>query len=212
MNLLILGASGSTGRELVQNALKAGHDVTAFLRRPSAFDLSHPKLRLAEGDVRRPEALDEAMKGQEAVLCAVGPAKGAPPGDLISTGVRNALAAMARHGARRFIFESGLMVGDGRGMGAPKRWMLALYGRLHGALLEDKVRAESAIRESGLEWVIVRPPTLHHKPPRGDYKVGEDLDISLAKGLSHAEVADFMVKAASDDAFRGRTLDIGYVG
>lgn len=129
--------------------------------------------------------------------------------DLISVGTHNALEAMRRHDVRRFVFESGLMVG-GRGLAFPKRAVLALYRRWHQALYEDKVRAESEIRASGLEWVIVRPPSLHHKPPQGTCAVGEDLDVSLTRGLSHAEVADFMVKAAVEDAYVGRTLDIGY--
>ena len=209
MKLLILGASGSTGRKLVEHGLEAGHEITAFVRRPEAVELTHPRLRIAQGDVRRKETLESASAGQDAVLSAIGPAAGAPAGDLISVGVRNALEAMRQNGVRRFVFESGLMLG-GEGLARPKRWALALYRRLNRALYEDKVIAEQAIRASGLEWVIVRPPTLHHKPPRGRYEVGENLDVALSRGLSHGEVAEFMIQAVSDPRYLGRVLEIGY--
>src|SRR3954453_23327108 len=141
MKLLVVGATGGTGRSVLTAALEAGHEVTAFARWPSAVELKHPKLRVAEGDVLKPETVSAAVAGQDAVVSALGPSKGTPPGTLISEGIRNVLAAMSQHQVRRLVFESGLMVGDGSELALPARWTLAFFRRLNQALYEDKVRA-----------------------------------------------------------------------
>ncbi len=210
MKLIVFGATGGTGRQLVERGLAAGHEVTAFVRRPAAVTLRHERLRVAQGDVLQPETVAAAMRGQDAVLSAIGPAAGSKPGVLISSGTRNIVSAMKAHGVKRLVFESGLMVGDARGMGFVKRLLIAFFRRLNQALYLDKVLAEQIIRESGLDWVVVRPPNLKHVPARGGWRVGPDLDVNVLAGLSHADVADFMVQAAPDvNGVRG-VVDISY--
>ena len=210
MKLIVFGATGGTGRQLVERGLAAGHEVTAFVRRPAAVTLRHERLRVAQGDVLQPETVAAAMRGQDAVLSAIGPPAGSKPGTLISTGMKHIVAAMQQHGVRRLVYESGLMVGDARGMGFVKRLLIAFFRRLNQALYLDKVLAEQIIRESGLDWVVVRPPNLKHVPARGGWRVGPDLDVNVLAGLSHADVADFMVQAAPDvNGVRG-VVDISY--
>ncbi len=210
MKVMILGATGGTGKETVAAALAAGHEVTALARRPEAMAAKHERLRVVQGDVLDAGSMRAALKGQEAVLSAFGPSSGARAGTLISTGIRNLVQAMAEEGVKRLVFESGLMVGDVRGMNFLKRGMVAIYRAMNRELYLDKVRAEKTVRESNLEWIIVRPPALKHAPARGGVRIGPDLDVNLLAGLSHADVAEVMVKCLVGSAHLGQAVDLSY--
>jgi putative NADH-flavin reductase len=210
MKMLVIGATGGTGRCVVENALQAGHEVTALARSPQKITLQHERLHVVQGDVLHADAVMRAMKNQQAVICALGPAVGTAPGTIISEGSRNIIQAMKRERVRRLVFESGIMVGDGLGLSAINRFLLGIFRSLNRALYEDKVRAEKLIRESGLDWVVVRPPKLKHMPGRGNYRVGQTLDINLPAGLAYADVADFMVKSATADTHLRQLVEIGY--
>jgi putative NADH-flavin reductase len=210
MKMLVIGATGGTGRCVVEHALRAGHEVTAFVRTPQKITMQHERLRVAQGDVLQADAVLRAMQGQQAVICALGPPAGTAPGTIISEGARNIIEAMTQERVRRLVFESGIMVGEGRGLSAINRFLLGIFRNLNRALYEDKVRAEKLIRESGLEWIIVRPPKLKHMPGRGNYRVGQTLNVNLPAGLAYADVADFMVKSATADAHFLQLVEIGY--
>jgi putative NADH-flavin reductase len=210
LKLLVIGATGGTGRCVVEHALRAGHEVTAFARTPQKVTIQHERLRVAQGDVLQADAVLRAMQGQQAVICALGPSAGTAPGTIISDGSRNIIQAMKQERVRRLVFESGIMVGEGRGLSAINRFLLAIFRNLNRALYEDKVRAEKLVRESGVDWVIVRPPKLKHMPGRGNYRVGQALNINLPAGLAHADVADFMVKSTTADAHLHQLVEIGY--
>lgn len=94
MKILVIGATGGTGRCVVENALQAGHEVTAFARTPEKITLQHDRLHIAQGDVLDADTLLHAMLGQQAVICALGPAAGTAPGTLISDGTRNIIRAI----------------------------------------------------------------------------------------------------------------------
>lgn len=210
MKVMILGATGGTGKEAMTAALAAGHEVTALARRPEAIALAHERLHAVKGDVLDPASVRAAMRGQQAVLSAFGPSSGAKPGTLISQGILNVTRAMKEEGVRRLVFESGLMVGDGRGMNLFKRAMVAAFRAMNHALYLDKVIAEKTVRESGLDFIIVRPPALKHAPARGGVRVGPDLDVDLFAGLSHADVAAAMVGCLEGTSHLGQTVDLSY--
>jgi len=210
MKILVIGATGGTGRCVVENALRAGHEVTAFARTPEKITLQHDRLRVVSGDALQADTVLRAMQGQQAVICALGPAAGTAPGSIISEGVRNIIQAMAQAGVRRLVFESGIMVGEGRGLSAINRLLLSIFRALNRALYEDKVRAEELVCKSGLDWIIVRPPKLKNMPGRDNYRIGHALNINLPAGLAHADVADFMVKSATADTHLQQKVEIGY--
>ena len=210
MKLVVFGATGGTGKQIVEHALAAGHDVVAVARRPEAVTAQHGKLATVKGDVLDAPSLVPAVTGADAVLSAIGPANNKQPGTLISVGVANMIAACARAGVRRFVFESGIMVGDGRGLSWFNRTALAAFRRLNSALTADKRIAEQAIRDSNLDWVIVRPVSLDDSPPTGNYKTGVDIPLALTRKLAHADVADFMIKASSDPSVVRTIQDIGH--
>ncbi len=111
MNLLAFGATGSVGRQVVAQALEQGHAVTAFVRDPAKLDIADPQLQVFEGDVLDPSAVEAAMHGHDAVLCALGAGR---KGVVRSEGTRNIISAMEKSGVTRLICQSTLGVGDRR--------------------------------------------------------------------------------------------------
>jgi putative NADH-flavin reductase len=210
MKIVVFGATGGTGKQIVECALAAGHEVIAVARKPEAVITDHEKLRVAKGDVLDPESVAAAVAGADAVLSAIGPADNKHPGTLISDGIKNIVAACTAARVPRFVFESGLMVGDGRGLSLISKIGVSIYRRLNKELCADKRIAEATIQASSLDWVIVRPVALDDSPARGNYKTGTDIRLNAAAKMSHADVADFMVKAASDAKLARTIQDIGH--
>ncbi len=209
MKIVIFGATGGAGRELMTRALAAGHEVTAVARDPASITTGHDKLRVVTGDVGDAGAVAAAIAGQDAVVCTVGPRPGTPPGTLISGAVRHILAGMAQHEVRRFVFVSGLMQTDARHLGFFKRTGIKLFRALNRALYDDKVIAEQAVRASSGDWVIVRPPSFGAVTPRGRFRIGVDLDVKLSK-MANADVADALLAALTDAQHTRTVVEISY--
>ncbi len=199
MKLLVLGATGDTGRNLVAQAIAAKHEVLALARQPEAIELVD-HLSVQKGDVLDADDVASAVQGCDAVLSAFGPADNRNPGTLMSAGVANLVAGCAKHGVKRFVFESGLMCSDGTGLGPLARLSLRAFGAVYHKMRDDKRLAERTIQASALDWVIVRPPILSNAPALGAYKHGVDIAINTMKPLPHADVAVFMLRCATDVA------------
>ena len=210
MKIVVFGATGGTGKQIVARGLELGHDVTAVARKPEAVQTKHDRLRVVKGDVLDSGSVSAAVAGADAVLSAIGPADNKKPGTLISEGIKHMISACEQAGVRRLVFESGLMVGDGTGLGFVSKMGVAMFRRLNKALCADKRIAEAALAASQLDDVIVRPPALGDLPAKGSYKAGIDAPINAAKKMAHADVADFMIKAAGDAALARTIQTIGY--
>jgi len=209
MKLLIFGATGGTGRALVAQALEQEHEVTAFVRNPSRLAISYPMLKLAEGDILDYDSVARAVSGQDAVLSALG-TRQLGKTNILSEGTRNIINAMEREGVRRFVCESSLGVGDSRGqLGFLFNYLwLPLFLR---NVFADKEVQERYIKESSLDWVIVRPARLTNGPRTRVYKSGfSPADTSISGKISRADVADFMLKQVRSDAFLRKTPGISY--
>jgi len=207
MNLLIVGATGGTGRQLVTQALERGHQVTALVRRPPRAE-PRPALTPVAGDVLDPGSLDPAMQGQEAVLSALGHRRWLTPSRILSEGTGNLIAAMVRHGVKRFVCETALGISDAW-------WQMGLYYTLFVRpvilpfYFRDKVRQEAVIRASGLAWTIVRPGMLTNGPPRGRYRHGAHVGHWLwTVRISRADVAAFMLDQLTDRRYVRATVGI----
>lgn len=200
MKLLVIGGSGGTGSTLVAQALAANHDVLVLARKPETIKLVE-NLSVQKGDVLDPDSIASAAQGCDAVLSTFGPANGRQPGTLMSVGVRNIVAACTAQHVQRFVFESGLMCSDGTGLGLFSRLGIKAFGAFAHALRDDKRLAEREIQASALDWIIVRPPMLSHKPATGAYEHGVDAAINATKALPHADVAAFMLRCASEAPF-----------
>src|SRR3989442_686793 len=113
--VLIVGATGGTGRQLVAQALERGYEVTALVRNPSALGVEHSRLRVLRGDVLDYASVEAAMQGQEAVISALGHKRFFQPTRILSDGTRNLLRAMEAGGVRRFVCETSLGIGESAG-------------------------------------------------------------------------------------------------
>jgi putative NADH-flavin reductase len=205
MRLAIVAATGGIGRQLLRQALAAGHEVTAVARSP--LTARHERLRAVQADAADAAAVARVVEGQDAVISTVGPSRSTPAGEIISTATRNIISAMKQ--SERFVLTSGLMVGEARGAGLVQRLGIRAFRLFNLALYRDKLLAERLVRESGLPWVIVRPPVFDGRAPRGTFRMGEDLDVGMAS-MSAADVAGALLRAATDDSVLRKAVEISY--
>ncbi|PJJ54615.1 NAD(P)-dependent oxidoreductase [Hymenobacter chitinivorans] len=210
MKILVFGASGATGRQLVQQALDQQFSVTAFVRDPAKLTVKHPNLRVVQGDVLRPETVEAAIPGHEAVVLALGVKKNQAGDTTLSDGTQSIIDCMRKYGVPRLICESSL------GVGSSKNEVGFLFGKVVAPLflkhiMADKERQEALIQHSGLDWTIVRPAGLTNGKATGGYKVALSFANAKIKGrVSRADVAQFMLKQLATDAFVGRAVGISY--
>ncbi len=193
MKIIVFGASGGTGIEVVKQALEAGHAVTAFVRNPAKVSLQHQQLKLVMGDVTDAAAVEKAIAGQEAVVSALGPSRPPVPG-MMETSAQNLVAAMRKAGIRRLVSTTGAGVRDPQDQ--PKlidHLMKGLLTLLAGEVLKDSAANVAVIRASDLDWTIVRYPRLLNGKRTGEYRVGY-LGKDSGSQLSRADGADFVVK------------------
>jgi putative NADH-flavin reductase len=201
MRIIVFGASGKTGREIIQQGLERGHDVTAFVRNPVKLKISHERLSVVRGDVMDAASVNAAMAGHDAVLFAVGHRRYFGPSNILSRGTQNVVNAMKTHGVRRIVVESALGVGDSTGrLGV--YYTLFVIPFILPFYWHDKGRQERAVRESGLEWVIVRPGQLTNGRKRGQYRHGPKVGNYLwSVSIARADVADFMLNQIGETPY-----------
>jgi len=210
VNLLVIGSTGPLGRLIVDSALAAQHNVTVLMRNLSSAQFSS-KVKRMQGDVLSVESLAEAMRGQHAVISSLGSKISLKPITILSDGTRNMVTAMRGSGVRRFVCVTGIGAGDSKGHGG------FLYDHLIQPFLLnqvylDKTRQEAVVRESGLEWTIVRPAQLTNGPARGPmaYRVLSDLNGITATKISRKDVADFTVETLLKPDHLGKAVLITY--
>lgn len=197
MKIVVFGASRGVGRKVVEQALQAGHQVTAFVRTPSTFNLQHTNLTVCQGDSMDAAAVERAVAGQDAVVSALGPTRPPVPG-MMETSAKNIVAAMKKHGVRRLVSTTG--AGVRQPEDKPK-----LADHLIGGLLKllakevllDSAANVSVIQNSGLDWTVVRYPRLNDGDHTRNYRVGY---VSKESGtqLSRADGADFVLKELAE--------------
>jgi uncharacterized protein YbjT (DUF2867 family) len=202
--ILIVGATGGTGRQLVAQALERGHQVTALVRDPSKLQVVHPRLTVIQGDVLDEASVERAVRDQEAVLCALGHKRYFYPTRILSNGTRNILRAMETRGVTRFVCETSLGIGDSAGrMGL--YYTLFVIPVILPFYFWDKTRQERVIAGSNAEWVIVRPGVLTNSTKRGRLRHGHHVGSFLPTvRISRADVAEFMLDQLASDRYLRR--------
>ena len=205
----MLGASGGTGTELLVQASERGHDVCVLVRDPARLDARVRPQRLLRGGAADPGVLDEAVAGQDAVLCALGPRSPLEllRCELMRRSIPRLAEAMQRHGAARLILLSALGVGQSRTL-APVPFRLA-FATILRQVGKDKQRAEQVVRASPLDWTIVYPPALTDGPATGRYRHGEQLELGRRASIARADVADFMLTQLTDPTYSRTNAIIG---
>jgi putative NADH-flavin reductase len=203
MRIAVFGANGQTGRLLVEQALTSAHSVVAVTRRPAEFPIAHERLIVAEADVHDAKAVDRAVEGADAVLSTLGVPFTRKPIDVYSEGVRTIAAGMSEHGVKRLAVVSSSATephhhADG-GFLMNRVLQPLVTATIGKTTYEDMRRMEAAVRDSDLEWTIVRPSGLFDAPDVSAYVLHED----QAPGIftSRADLAASLLAQLTDDRF-----------
>jgi putative NADH-flavin reductase len=203
MRLTIFGATGATGAHLAEQALAAGHEVTAVVRDPArlTFRPSPPatNLQVITADPMDPAAIIAAVTGADAVLTAIGP-RGSGATTVSQDSVRSIIAAMQKTGTRRLLTVSGSIVSD-EGESAYLRLIKPLVRRTAlRHVCADMRAAEAEVEATDLDWTIMRPPRLTGGPVTGRYRTRIDGGLPRSLTVSRADLAASMLAAIDDPA------------
>lgn len=211
MKLAVFGATGGTGRCVVEQALASSHDVTAVVRDPERLPLRHERLRVVRADVFQSMEIGPQMVGVDAVLSALGPHTYRAETTVCSRAIESILGAMRETGVRRLACISAAPVGS---VGKGDTFLYRIVARpllraVFKGLYEDLAVMEGEVRRSGTDWTIFRPPRLTDGPRTGRYRLGYDQNV-VGNSISRADLADAMLDSLEDPAAIRATFGIGY--
>lgn len=208
MKILVIGGTRGIGLALAKQALAEGYEVTVLARHPEAAHLQHEKLQLIKGDVADKSAVASAVRGQDAVVSAVGIKPTRKPVTVFSVGTRNILDGMKKDGGKLLIAVTGVGAGDSAGHGGflYDRIFLPLFMK---NLYADKDRQEKMLKDSGAKWIIVRPGFLTNGPARHRFRAVTELGAPgtgvKAGRISRADVAGFILDQIRQPEYIGKT-------
>ncbi|MBE0646488.1 MAG: SDR family oxidoreductase [Bacteroidales bacterium] len=197
MRVAVFGASGRTGILTVYQALDKGYEVHAFAREAQNVTIRHPKIRVIQGDISDYGKVKEAVEGVDGVIVTLGQ-KGNKPLQLLSGGTANIIKAMKETGVKRLIVMSsaGILGNDSHPV-----FGKVIVPLLMNNIFRDKRRQMEIVSESGLEWVIIRPPRLTDSPKTGKYQLTEGRPGT--RSVPRSDVADFMLKLLTNKKYDG---------
>ena len=204
MIIAIFGGTGSTGKELVKQALAAGNDVVAYVRNPSKLGITHEHLTIVKGELCDHALIERTVSGAGAVISVLGP-RGDSKNKPLTQGMQNIIAAMKNRGVRRLIIASTLSVEDPNDLLEFKARALVYFVKLTmHAVYEEIINVAEAVRASDLDWTIVRLAMLNDKPKSGNVRTGYLGTGEVGTWISRADIADFMLQQVHDTKFLRR--------
>ena len=207
MKIIIFGASGSIGKKLVEQGLKQGYRVTAYVREPARLGLLHANLELAVGDILDSEEVDKAVAGHDAVFCVLGAGR---KGGIRTAGTRNIIHAMEKTGVRRLICQSTLGVGNSwHNLNA--FWKYVMFGFLLRPAFVDHVQQERLVKQSELDWTIIRPGAFVDGELTGQYRHGfSAADRSTKLKISRQDLVHFLLRQLDDLSYLKKSPGVSY--
>ena len=209
MKVVVFGASGGLGLQVIKQALEAGHIVTAFVRSPEKFDVKHTNLTVFKGDSMDIAAVEKVIEGHEAVVSALGPTRPPVP-HMMETSAINIVAAMKKHGVHRLVSTTG--AGVRQPEDEPKfidRFIVFLLNFLTKDVVLDSAENVKTIQASDLEWTIVRFPRLVDGEHTDNYRVGF-VGKDLGTQVSRADGADFILKELTEKKWLRKSPLVSY--
>ena len=204
MKISVFGATGGTGREIVEQALAIGTEVTILVRDPARLSDKVRGANIVIGNVLDPRKVQEALGGADAVVVSLGNRSDSPE-NTVSEGTKNIITAMQTLGIKRLVVVTSLGVGDSKNQ-VPFVFKIVMKTVMR-KVMEDKEQQEKLVRESELDWVILRPGELIDGPRTGQYAFGTDQSI-MAEAISRADLAEFTLKQCVDDQFLQKAVAI----
>lgn len=209
MKVIVFGATGSVGRLAVERLLAESHEVTAFARRAERLDIEDPQLAVQAGDAMDFASVSAAVAGHDSVVVALG-AGASRKSRVRSEGTRNIIRAMQQHGIDRIICQTTLGAGESWA-NLNFFWKRIMFGLLLRPVFVDHQVQEQLVRDSGLDWTIVRPSALTDDPADGAFQV--DIPPSerrLTLKISRADVAGFLARCLDESIFMHRAVSISH--
>jgi putative NADH-flavin reductase len=210
MELTIFGATGGIGTRLVRRALDAGHDVTAVVRDPERMPADlRERATVVQADVMDPGAIEEAVKGAGAVVSAMGP-RDTGPTTVCRDSSRSIITAMRATGAGRFLMVSMAAIEAMPGDDPFTRHVVKplILGRFLRHGIADMRVAEAQVRDSGLDWTIVRPPRLTNADGKGRYRQAVDRSVTGGFSISRDDAAKALLDLTGDLPSIGHVVSI----
>jgi uncharacterized protein YbjT (DUF2867 family) len=210
MKVLVIGATGGTGRHAVRKLLDRGHEVTAWARRPSAVAApgADDRLRVVNGEARDAGSIDRAVAGQDTILVAFG-ARSLRKDDVQEALMRNLIAAMMHHGVRRLVNLSAWGLNNDQAVTSSLFFEYFFRPIFLRHIWADKQRAEALLAASGLDYVNVQPGRLLDAPPQGGVLASLD-GRGLRPRMTREDLAEFMVDQLESDQWLGKSVVVGY--
>jgi putative NADH-flavin reductase len=212
MKLVILGATGGTGRQLVRQALDQGHAVTAVVRNPDRLPISDPGLYVRTADVTDPAALEPVFTGHDAVLSALGPHSNKQAG-IVANATKAILRALGNGEVRRLVTVSAAPVGP-RPPGEPllaRVVITPLVRRAFRDIYADLAEMERQLQAaSNIDWTILRPPRLLDRSAKGQYRTQIGSAVPRGFSLSRADLAHAMLTSLKDPTTIKQIVGIAY--
>jgi putative NADH-flavin reductase len=208
LRLLVLGANGTVGRVVVDQAIRRGHEVTALVRAPQKLGETSALVTIVRGDALDPHAVASAVRRQDAVVYALG-AGNVRTTTLFSESTRILLDAMQREGVRRLVCVTGVGAGDTKGHGGFV-YDRIVYPLFTKAIYADKDRQEAFIRDSGTDWTLVRPAPFRKHTLTEPLSVVTQVDGIVLRRITPHEVGVFVVDEAERNRYVRQAVFIGH--
>jgi len=206
--IIVFGATGGTGKEVVNQGLKNGHKVTAFVRKPEKLKITDKNLTIVKGDVLNPQDVTSAINNQDVVFCNLG----RPASDkstLRTKGTANIINAMYANNVSRLICQTSLGYGDSTAV-LPWHMKYLIVPFILKNAFKDHASQEAKIEASQLDWTIVRPGNMTNGIKTGNYKHGFPPTEKIKLKVSRADVAEFMLKQMDNKSYRNCKVGISY--
>jgi uncharacterized protein YbjT (DUF2867 family) len=206
MRILVVGATGGLGQDIIAEAVARGHQTAALVRDPERVTFSEA-VEIVQGDVLDLSSLTPAVLGRDAVICALGTPSPRRPSTLLEHGTQNLVAAMSQQGVRRLVCVT--LLGAGSSRANASLFYREVIMRALAPMLPDKEAQEQAVRASDLEWVLVRPPRFVAGKPRASIRVIREGERGRLGHVVRADLARFLVDCAADGKYVREELAVG---
>lgn len=203
MKIIVFGATGGVGREVVKQAAENGHEVTAFLRTPAKLEFEHANLKIIQGDAFNPSEVAAAIAGHEAVVSCLGSSNGMKKSTELRDMTKNIVAGMQTNGVKRILYTASAGIHKELTGVSGKLMMTMLKNALadHGAAVEE-------IRSHGLVYTIVRPMGLTNGAFTGNYREATEGVPEKSMSIPRADVAHFIVKALTNERYENSSIGL----
>ena len=209
-NILVFGATGGTGKQLVEQALQAGHQVAVVVRNPDVFSVQHKNLEIIKGDVLQPLTFSNAVKGKDVVISCLG-VQHKKLTTVYSEGAGNIIQVMRQENVNRIIcLSAGAVIVPPNSSLFLKFITKNILQRLFKYMYADMLIMEDVLRKSNLNWTVVRPPWLRDSKLTSKYRTAINEHLSNPSKISRADLAHYIITHLTDEKAFKALIEISY--